>query len=209
MELIDKKSINYVEDYLHLGLPRQVETMLIIEVDGLPEAVEAESDIISRVCWQTGSMDFTIAHDAMEADRIWQARRAVSPAIARASHAKIGEDICVPRSAIPAMVRQIIKIEKRFGLPIVIFGHAGDGNLHPNILFNPYDSKQVESAESAVGAIFDAAIKLGGTLSGEHGIGLTKKPFLYFGLSPPAISLMRAVKKAIDPANKFLWRNRK
>lgn len=200
LELMDQKSIHYVEEYLRLGLPRQAEAMLIIEADGLPEETEAQAARIARVCRQAGARDLTVARDSAEADRLWRARRAVSPAISRVRPTKIGEDICVPRSAIPAMVREIQKIEERFGLPIVIFGHAGDGNLHPNILTNRRDREEMARVEQAIRAIFEAAVKLGGTLSGEHGIGLTKKDYLGLDLSPRAVALMRAVKKAVDPA---------
>jgi len=200
LELMDQKSINFVEDYLSLGLPREVEALLIIEVDGLPEAAGSEASTIAQVCRRMGVKDFTTARDSAGADRLWRARRAVSPAISRLRPTKIGEDICVPRNAIPAMVREIRKIEERFNLPIVIFGHAGDGNLHPNILTDKRDAREMERAGEAIRAIFEAAVKLGGTLSGEHGIGLAKMPYLSMDLSPTAINLMRAVKEAIDPA---------
>jgi glycolate oxidase len=201
LELMDQKSINYVEDYLHLGLPRHVEAMLIIEVDGMPEAVEAETSKVAMLCKKMRAEDINVAKDNPEAEQLWKARRAVSPAISRVRPTKIGEDICVPRSSIPAMVREIRRVEEQFDLPIVIFGHAGDGNLHPNILTDKRDAQEMERVEAAIGAIFEAAVKLGGTLSGEHGIGLSKKPFLPIDLSPQTIDFMRAMKKAVDPAN--------
>jgi glycolate oxidase len=199
LELMDQKSINYVEDYLGIGLPRQAEAMLIIEVDGLPAGVEAEAEVIGRVLRSAGVQDLAVAEDDAEAERLWKARRAVSPALSRVRPTKIGEDVCVPRSAIPALVREIRKIEERFRLPIAIFGHAGDGNLHPNILTDRRDPQEMARAKEAVRAIFEAAVKLGGTLSGEHGVGLAKKPYLGLDLSPQAIHFMRAVKSALDP----------
>lgn len=200
LELMDQKSINYVEDYLRLGLPRHVEAMLIIEMDGMPEAVEAEASRVVAVCRDMGAAELKIARDGAEADQLWKARRAVSPAISRVRPSKIGEDISVPRNAIPEMVREIQKIEERFNLPIVIFGHAGDGNLHPNILTDKRDPQEMERVEAAIQAIFEAAVRLGGTLSGEHGIGLSKQRFLSLNLSAETINFMRAVKKAVDPA---------
>lgn len=199
LELMDQQSINYVEDYLQLGLSRHAEAMLIIEVDGMKEAVEAESDQIAGICRQMNAESFNTARDRAEADRLWRARRAISPAISRVRPTKIGEDICVPRSAIPAMVREIQKISRRYGLPIVIFGHAGDGNLHPNILTDKRDPGEMTRANSAIHDLFEAAVRLGGTLSGEHGIGLTKKLFLDKDLSPVTIRLMERVKKTLDP----------
>lgn len=200
LELMDQKSINYVEDYLGLGLPRHAEAMLIIEVDGMPEAVEAEASRVAAACRKMMVDDFKIACDSEEADQLWKARRAVSPAISRVRPTKIGEDISVPRSAIPAMIREIRKIGERFNLPIVIFGHAGDGNLHPNILTDKRNKLEMERAEGAIRAIFEAAVCLGGTLSGEHGVGVAKQEFIAMDLSPQTVNFMKAVKKAVDPA---------
>jgi len=199
LEIMDKTCINCVEDYLQLGLPRDAEAFLIIEVDGMPQAVEAEAAVISTICQGKRIRSFQTARDQKEADTLWRARRAVSPAISQVKRAKIGEDISVPRSAIPAMVREIQKISREQDLPIAIFGHAGDGNLHPNILADRRDPVEMERVEKAIAAIFEASVKLGGTLSGEHGIGLSKQPFLRLALSPEAIQLMQDVKRALDP----------
>ncbi len=199
LEIMDKTSINCVEDYLRLGLTRDAEAFLIIEVDGMPEAVEAEAGVISTICQEKRVRSFQTARDQKEADVLWKARRAVSPAISQVRRAKIGEDISVPRSALPAMVREIQKISQEHALPIAIFGHAGDGNLHPNILADRRDPVEMERVEKAIAAIFEAAVRLGGTLSGEHGIGLSKQPFLRLALSPEAITLMEDVKRAMDP----------
>lgn len=200
VELMDQKSINCVEDYLHLGLPRDAEAILLIEVDGMPEAVKAEAAAIAEVCSQMNVRSFRTAQDLREADNLWQARRAISPAISKMRPTKIGEDISVPRSAVPEMVRRIQRISEEYALPIVIFGHAGDGNLHPNILTDRRDAEEMARVERAIAAIFWAAVELGGTLSGEHGIGLSKKPFLNLALSKETIELMRALKRAVDPS---------
>ncbi len=199
LEIMDKTCINCVEDYLQLGLPRDAEAFLIIEVDGMPQAVEAEAGVISTICREKDVRSFQAARDQKEADTLWKARRAVSPAISQVKRAKIGEDISVPRSAIPAMVREIQKISREQDLPIAIFGHAGDGNLHPNILADRRDPVEMERVEKAIAAIFEASVRLGGTLSGEHGIGLSKQSFLRLALSPEAITLMQDVKRAMDP----------
>jgi glycolate oxidase len=199
LEIMDKTCINCVEDYLQLGLPRDAEAFLIIEVDGMPQAVEAEAAVISTICQGKRIRSFQTARDQKEADTLWRARRAVSPAISQVKRAKIGEDISVPRSAISAMVREIQKISREQDLPIAIFGHAGDGNLHPNILADRRDPVEMERVEKAIAAIFEASVRLGGTLSGEHGIGLSKQPFLRLALSPETIKLMEDVKRAMDP----------
>ena len=199
LEIMDKTSINCVEDYLKLGLPRDAEAFLLIEVDGTAAAVEAEAGVIAGICQERRVQSFQMARDQKEADTLWRARRAVSPAISQVRRAKIGEDISVPRSAIPAMVREIQRISREQDLPIAIFGHAGDGNLHPNILADRRDPVEMVRVEHAIAAIFEASVRLGGTLSGEHGIGLSKQPFLRLALSPEAVALMQSVKRAVDP----------
>ncbi|MGE5673996.1 MAG: FAD-binding oxidoreductase [Mycobacterium leprae] len=199
LELMDQRSIHCVEDFLHLGLPRDAEAILLIEADGMPEAVESEAKAIAEVCQRMNVRSFTTAANAQEAEVLWQARRAISPAISKLRPSKIGEDICVPRSRVPEMIRRVQRIADEYQLPIVIFGHAGDGNLHPNILTDRRDKQEMVRVEQAIAAIFAAATDLGGTLSGEHGIGLTKKPFLSLDLPPEAIRLMQDLKRAADP----------
>ena len=201
LEIMDQKSINCVEDYLKLGLPRDAEAILLIEVDGMPAAVEAEAETIGRICREQGVRSFQAAKDTKEEESLWKARRSISPAISAARPSKIGEDISVPRSAIPAMVREIQRIAKEYNLPIVIFGHAGDGNLHPNILTDRRDHKEMERVEQAIAAIFEASVKLGGTLSGEHGIGLSKQPYMDLAVSKETVKLMSDIKRALDPKN--------
>lgn len=199
LEIMDQTSINCVEDYLHLGLPRDAEAILLIEVDGMPESVEAEAATVSDICRSHEVQSLQVAADDREADVLWRARRAISPAISQVRPTKIGEDISVPRSAVPVMIRRIQHISRTYSLPIAIFGHAGDGNLHPNILTDRRDEEEMARVEQAIAAIFEAAVTLGGTLSGEHGVGLSKKPFLHLALEPEAVGLMESLKKAVDP----------
>jgi glycolate oxidase len=201
LEIMDQKSINCVEDYLKLGLPRDAEAILLIEVDGMPAAVEAEAEVIGRICREKGVRSFQAAKDKKEEESLWKARRSISPAISAARPSKIGEDISVPRSAIPAMVREIQRIAKEYNVPIVIFGHAGDGNLHPNILTDRRNHSEMERVEQAIAAIFEASVKLGGTLSGEHGIGLSKQPYMDLAVSKETVKLMVDIKRALDPKN--------
>ncbi|HUW11236.1 MAG TPA: FAD-linked oxidase C-terminal domain-containing protein, partial [Anaerolineae bacterium] len=132
---------------------------------------------------------------------LWRARRSVGPSLARRAPNKLGEDISVPRSAIPEAVRRIKEISRKYDLPIVVFGHAGDGNLHPNVLFDKRDEDQWARVEKAVGEIFAAAVELGGTLSGEHGVGVLKRPYLESALGPVSIEMQRRIKEAWDPKN--------
>jgi len=176
--------------------------MLIIETDGSDEeAVRREMETVERVCRDNGARKVTVAQNERERAQLWRARRSVSPSLARKAPNKLGEDITVPRSAIPEAIRRIKEISARYGLPIVIFGHAGDGNLHPNILFDKRDPAQWEKVEVMAGEIFGVALDLGGTLSGEHGVGTLKRPYMEQALGPVSIDVHRRIKQALDPLN--------
>ncbi len=200
LEMMDQTTINVVEDYLHMGLPRDAEAMLILEQDGNDDAAAlAEVERMGEVCRAGGAMRVQVAADAAARNQLWQARRAVSGALGRVRPHKLGEDIVVPRGEIPAMVRRIGAISAQTGLPIAVFGHAGDGNLHPNVLFDRMATGEMERVEQAAGAIFRAALELGGTLSGEHGIGTLKREFLEEDLGADAVQIMRGIKQVLDP----------
>jgi glycolate oxidase len=202
LELMDETAIACIEEAMQLGLPLDVEAMLIVEADGSDEAaVEREIEEAARVCRESGARRVSVAQDEKERDSLWRARRNVSPSLARKAPNKLGEDITVPRSAIPEAVRRIKAIGARHGMPIVVFGHAGDGNLHPNILFDRRDSAQWEKVGQIVGEVFQTALDLGGTLSGEHGVGTFKLPFVRQALSPVSINTQRAITQALDPQN--------
>ncbi len=199
LELMDNTTINVVEDYLGLGLPRQAEALLIFEQDGDPAVAAREVDQMGEVCAARGALDVQVAATPEAGAELLRARRAVSGVMGRVSPNKLGEDIAVPRTAIPAMVRRVREIAQEYDLVIPVFGHAGDGNLHPNILFDRRNTAQVQRVEAAATAIFTAALELGGTLSGEHGIGTLKREFLEDDLGPVAVDLMRRIKQALDP----------
>ncbi len=202
LELMDETAIACIEEAMKLGLPLDVEAMLIIETDGSDEdAVQREIDAAARICRENGARSVRVARDEAERAQLWRARRSVSPSLARKAPNKLGEDITVPRSAIPEAVRRIKAISARYGLPIVVFGHAGDGNLHPNILFDRRDPAQWEKLETMVGEIFDVALDLGGTLSGEHGIGTFKKPYMEKALGRLSLDVQWRIKQALDPLN--------
>jgi len=208
IELMDETTIATIEEALHtfaplstgLGLPLDVEAMLIIECDGRDEAqVWGEIETIADICRATGAREVEVARTEKERAALWSARRSISPSLARRAPNKLGEDISVPRSAIPEAVAAIKEISRRRDIPIAIFGHAGDGNLHPNILFDKRDPAQVEKMKLAAGDIFATSVRLGGTLSGEHGVGILKLPFLEQDLGPLFIEVMDKIKKALDP----------
>ena len=202
MELLDETAIECIEEAMHLGLPLDVEAILLIESDGADEEwVVREIDTIADICLETGASRVDVARDEGERADLWRARRSVSPSLARKAPNKLGEDITVPRSTIPEAVRRIKAISAKYGLPIVVFGHAGDGNLHPNILFDRRDPEQWEKLEPIVGEIFRVALDLGGTLSGEHGIGTFKLPYMHEALGPASINIQWRVKQALDPQN--------
>ncbi len=201
LELMDETAIACIEEAMGLGLPLDVEGMLIIETDGSDgEAVLREIETVAQVCRENGARGVVVAETEEDRERLWRARRSVSPSLARKAPSKLGEDITVPRSAIPEAIRQIKAISTEYGLPIVIFGHAGDGNLHPNILFDKREDEQWEKVQQMVGEIFQVALDLDGTLSGEHGVGTLKKPYLEQAVGPVAIDVMRSIRRAIDPS---------
>ncbi len=199
LELMDDTTISTVEEYTHLGLPLDVEAILIIESDGAEVSVARETAIIAEVCREGGASLVKVAVSDEERAELWQARRAVSPSLARRRPNKLGEDISVPRSAIPEMVARIRTIAAKHDLPIAVFGHAGDGNLHPNILFDRRDADEWARVEAATRDIFNNAVELGGTLSGEHGVGMLKRAFLEMDVGPLAVEVMKSIKHTLDP----------
>jgi glycolate oxidase len=199
LELMDETAINAVEDYMQLGLPRDAEAILIIETDGDPADAARDMDVVARICSEGGASEVRIAKTSAESDELWRARRSISGSLGRKRPNKLGEDISVPRSAIPDTIRGIKEISQNRNLPIVIFGHAGDGNLHPNILFDKNDPEEWQRVQAAVADLFGLAVAVGGTLSGEHGVGTLKKPFLESDVGPVAIDVMRSVRHALDP----------
>jgi glycolate oxidase len=202
IELMDETTIATIEEAMNLGLPLDVEAILIIEADGMDqESVLKEIESIAAICRTTGARDVEVARTEAERAQLWSARRSISPSLARRAPNKLGEDISVPRSAIPEAVRAIKEISGKYDIPIAIFGHAGDGNLHPNILFDKRDPVQVEKMKKAAADIFEVSVRLGGTLSGEHGVGNLKLAFLEQDLGPTSIDVMASIKRALDPKN--------
>ncbi len=199
MEIMDDTAVATVEAHKKMGLPLDVEAILVIETDGDPDLAQREIEKIAQICRREGAREVRVAADEREGVALMAARKAVSPSLARRRPNKLGEDITVPRSAIPAVVARIKEISEQYNLPIPIFGHIGDGNLHPNILFDRRDADEFARVEKAAEAIFQAAMDLGGVLSGEHGVGMLKRDFAEQNLGPVAIEVMRAIKRTLDP----------
>ena len=200
LELMDESAIGCVRQAMQLDLPSDIEAMLIIEADGSDETtVNREIEEIARVCSENHAREVKVARSEEERALLWNARRSVSPSLARMAPNKLGEDITVPLSKIPETIQRLKGVSRKYDLPIVIFGHAGDGNLHPNVLFDKRDKEQWEKVNAAVKEIFEIALDVGGTLSGEHGVGVLKRAYLEKALGKRSILLQRGIKEAFDP----------
>lgn len=199
LELMDNLSIVAVEKAVKIGLPVDAAGLLLIEVDGVASTVEENAKRVSEICRECGATEVKIAQTAAEAEGLWMARRSIAKAFGRIAPCKFAEDSTVPRSLIPLLVDKCLEIQKKCGLPMVIVGHAGDGNMHPTIMFDKRDKDAVARAEKALDDIHIMTLELGGTLSGEHGIGSAKAPYLLAELGPVGFKLGRDIKDAMDP----------
>lgn len=200
IEFMDKASIRCSEQANPMGLPEGVGGLLLIEVDGEKGSIASQIEKIKGIVYKRNVIQFNVTEDPKEADRLWQARRTLSQATYNINPVKIAEDVVVPRSKIPTLIRRLEEMERYYSVPILSFGHAGDGNFHVSIMIRD-TAEDKERAEKAVKALFEETIKLGGTLSGEHGIGLSKSAYLYMELSEEVISTMKAIKRLFDPNN--------
>lgn len=201
LELMDNMFINCIEDYAHVGLPRDAEAVLLIEVDGDSDILDKQIGKISDICRLLQARSIKIARDDAEAEQLWVARRASFAAVSAIAPTIIGEDATVPRDKIPQAVADIRKIAAKYDLRIAVQGHAGDGNLHATILCDERDPELMGRVEKAAGEIFKSTLALGGTLTGEHGIGRVKAKYLVLEIGEDGLNLMRAIKKTFDPNN--------
>ncbi|MFH0989767.1 MAG: FAD-linked oxidase C-terminal domain-containing protein [bacterium] len=199
LEFLDNTTIKCVEDYAHLNLPTNLESILLIEVDGRRGEVEIDAQKIVELCKKHHAKEVRIAENEQEAVKLRTARKAAFAALARVRPTTILEDATVPRSEVAPMLERINTIARNYNLTFGNFGHAGDGNLHPTCLTDERDVSEIARAEKAFEEIFSAAVQMGGTISGEHGIGLAKLKFLEKTMSEPAIDMMRKIKASIDP----------
>ncbi|MBT8328195.1 MAG: FAD-binding protein [Desulfofustis sp.] len=199
LEYMDKTAIDAVSSFMENPPPETAQALLIVEIDG--EKANVTKQAAKFISLVSDRSEFTLreATTQVEVEQIWQARRAISPSVLKLRPHKIGEDVAVPRSRIPELVEYTEKLSEELGLMILTFGHAGDGNIHVNIMLDRSNGAEVERAEEAKERLFRQAISLGGTLSGEHGIGLSKKPFMRYELNEATLELMKKIKTMFDP----------
>lgn len=201
LEFMDYATLQCVERRFNLGIPPEGRAVLLIEVDGDRELIEKQAQQIHDIIKPLGLVQFRAAKDNAESEQLWKVRRLVSPSLRDVNPDKYNEDIVVPRSKVPDVIRRIETIQQRFDIPIVNFGHAGDGNIHVNVMIDKAVPGMEEKAHEAIREVFRAALDLGGTMSGEHGVGLSKAPYIELELTPSQIAAMKAIKHSLDPNN--------
>ncbi|MDQ1264058.1 MAG: glycolate oxidase [Campylobacterota bacterium] len=202
MEFLDNLTIRAVEQTYNKGLPVDAGAILITDVDGnLEEDLDYQLSQIQKVFQENGCYEFKIAKDKKEASDIWFARRNASPSLSVYGSKKLNEDVTVPRSALPELLEKFYAIADKYNIKIPCFGHTGDGNVHTNVMVDGKDPQQVKIAYQAIEEVFQATIDLGGTLSGEHGIGLAKAPYMSMAFTPEEMALFKSIKMAFDPNN--------
>lgn len=201
LEFLDGRSLDMIRDYSEATLPASAGALLMIEVDGPESALDAAVAAIRTAATVDGLIDFAAARDSAEAAALWATRKALSPALRKVAPKKINEDVVVPVSRIPELIAGLDALATEFDVPIVNFGHAGNGNIHVNLLIDPDDTGQMARATPCLSRVFDLVLALGGTLSGEHGVGLEKQAFIARELDPASIALMRRIKADFDPQN--------
>ena len=199
MEIMDKTTINCVEDYVKIGLPRETAALLLIEVDGHPAVVEEESAGVQKVLKQVKASEIHIAANKEEALGLATARRMALSAMARVSPSTLMEDATVPRSYMAQTFAEIERLASKYDLIVGTFGHAGDGNLHPTVLCDERDADQMKRAHAFFDDLYTKVLEWGGTVSGEHGIGIAKRDYLARQVGPGGVAVMKRIKKAFDP----------
>lgn len=199
LEFMDRLCLDCVREEMGLSIPRGAGAMLLIEVDGDEILVEKDAKRIKDVCIRGGAIKFETASGAEAADRLWEARRNVSPSLYKLRPHKINEDVVVPRSRLAELAAYLDELGERYGLPIAAFGHAGDGNIHVNIMYNKENSGEEANAKILTKALFKKVIQMGGTITGEHGVGISKAPYLGLEIPEAGIQLMSRIKTAFDP----------
>ncbi len=201
LEFMDQGTIRVVEDYAKIGLPVEAVAILLMEQDGTPEQVNKDISIMAQTCKDEHAFEVKIAKDEAEGEQLMLARRTALTALARLKPTTILEDATVPRSEIANLVDHINKTAKKNNIQICTFGHAGDGNLHPTCLTDSRDKDEMERVEKAFDEIYEKTIELGGTITGEHGVGIAKAGYLEWKIGKEGIMLMKGIKKAFDPEN--------
>ncbi|HYJ46467.1 MAG TPA: FAD-linked oxidase C-terminal domain-containing protein [Pyrinomonadaceae bacterium] len=199
IEVLDRNAIAAVESQYAFGLARNAGALLLVSVDGSQEEVERSSAVVEEVLREGGGYDLVRAVTKEEEDSLWDVRHALSPAIKKFGTLKFNEDVVVPRSRVPELIEGVEEIGRRHQTFVVNFGHAGDGNIHVNFMCDRQDADAVRRAREAVRETFALSVNLGGTISGEHGIGYVKAPYLEMAIDSPTVEAMKRVKRALDP----------
>ena len=202
MEFLDSLVVEALKEKLGVELPASAGALLIGDVDGnVADEVEFQLDILKESFAQNGAVEFVIADEGEDRDKLWYARRNASPSITIFGNKKLNEDISVPRSKLPEALNRIYEIGDRYHLKVPCFGHAGDGNIHVNVMVDGSNPQELENGHRAIEEIFELVVDMGGTLSGEHGIGTSKAPFMSIAFNDEELSLFRDIKQAFDPNN--------
>lgn len=199
LEFIDGRAIDMIRDYSQADLPRGAGAMLMIEVDGMADGIDGAADRVAQAAQGPGLLEITAAGTDEEAKALWATRKALSPALRKVAPKKINEDVVVPVSHIPNLIAGLESLSREYGITNVNFGHAGNGNIHVNLLINPDDPEEVERAHRCLSRVFELVLALNGTLSGEHGVGLEKRDFVDREIDPVTMALMKRIKRQFDP----------
>jgi len=199
MEIMDRATINCVEDYVQIGLPRQMAALLLIEVDGHPAMVAEDAQGVETILKGVQATEIHVAQSAEEAGKLAAARRTALSALARVSPTTLLEDATVPRSMLAETFAEIERLTEKYRLKVGTFGHAGDGNLHPTVLCDERNQDEMQRAHAFYDELYDRVLAWGGTVSGEHGIGLAKKEYLARQIGPGGVKVMQRIKHAFDP----------
>ena len=199
IEFVDNWFLRRMEEITHLGLPVEAEALLLIQSDGDIESADREIQQIITICRDIGAREARAAADEIEANKLWQGRRSAFSAVYSSAPSVLSEDITVPRDKLPDLIKRCNEIGKKHGFPIHMVGHAGDGNLHPAVLTDIRDKENFSRASRVIEEMIEAALELGGVLSGEHGIGLEKQRFMARAMDPVALRIMKEIKHLLDP----------
>jgi len=201
LEFMDGMAIDMVRDFSDLGLPAEARALLMIEVDGPQVSIESDAARVREVAHNAGCIGVTLAQTEAEVEALWRTRKALSPALRNVAPKKINEDVAVPVSRLPELIEGLQQLSRQHGITIVNFGHAGNGNIHVNLLLDPDDPAQAAAAQACLDAVFSLVLSLDGTLSGEHGVGRAKREYVARELDATALALTQAIKQQFDPQN--------
>jgi glycolate oxidase len=199
MEVIDRNCVGAIEQNYAFGLSKDAGAILLVAVDGAKEQVEKEAQLIEKILKQNGGFDVLRSANQEDEDKLWDVRRAISPSLMKYGTLKLNEDVVVPRSRVPELIARIEDIGRKHNTFVANFGHAGDGNIHVNFMCNREDAESIARARQCVKETFALSVELGGSISGEHGIGYVKAAYLDMAIDKPTLEVMKGIKKVFDP----------